>query len=272
MLAIIVAQIVPFPPFANSATGRVSIAPHETLSQLTALATYLSAFYLTIAIYRQRNGGRHLIFALLSLGAAEASYGLLQYLAGWDRIFGYTKIVNVEMATGTYVNYDHFAGLMEMTLPFALAGVFYQYQKSARQDRTAMNRSRIVRVCEEFPTFFPWLFLVVLFLTAIVFSESRMGLVSAVFSALLVIVLIVTSGRQGAGALLLTLAILAPGISMVVWIGPEPIIARFEKLVQQNASVNENREAIWTDTLRLIGGHPSVGTGLGTFAIVYPSV
>jgi hypothetical protein len=202
LFAIILAQIVPFPLFANSATGPVSIAPYETLSQLTALATYLAAFYLTIAIYQQPNGGRHLIFALLSLGAAEASYGLLEYLAGWDR--------------------------MEMTLPFALAGVFYQYQKSARQDRTAMTRSRIVRVCEEFPSFFPWLFLVALFLTAIVFSESRMGLVSAVFSALLVIVLIVTSARPGAGALWLTFAILAPALSMVVWIGPwRPPMGRY---------------------------------------------
>jgi O-antigen ligase len=30
--------------------------------------------------------------------------------------------------------------------------------------------------------------------------------------------------------------------------------------------------AIWKDTLNLIGTHPWMGTGLGTFAVVYPSV
>jgi O-antigen ligase len=70
----------------------------------------------------------------------------------------------------------------------------------------------------------------------------------------------------------LTLAFLTAGMCMAVWIGPEPVIARFETLGQQHATPAGNRWAIWKDTVRLIDGHPWSGTGLGTFSAAYPAV
>ena len=61
-------------------------------------------------------------------------------------------------------------------------------------------------------------------------------------------------------------------LAMVIWIGPGPVIARFERLIQRSTSARESRVAIWKDTLHLIGEHPWAGTGLGTFANVYPAV
>ena len=112
LLLFILLQVVHVPGLAISMHGRASAAPYETLSQLTALAAHCSAFLLAIAICRFQNGSRHLISALLVLGAVEACFGLVQFLTGYAQIFGYTKTINIGMATGTYINYDHFAGLM----------------------------------------------------------------------------------------------------------------------------------------------------------------
>jgi O-antigen ligase len=272
LVAIIVLQIVHLPVFANSMHGRVSAAPFETLSHLTALATYFSAFFMTITICRRPNGSKILISALLGLGAMEACFGLVQFLTGYPQIFGYTKTINLEMATGTFINYDHFAGLMEMILPFALAGAFYQLSIIKGQDRQKLDQQGTFLSREELAKLAMWIFLSTLLLVALVFSESRMGLVAAILSALSMITLMLTSGAKRASAFLLPLAFLAPALSMIFWIGPEPVIARFEKLVKQSASVPDSRMAIWRDTLNLIGMHPWAGTGLGTFAVVYPSV
>jgi hypothetical protein len=80
LLVLILLQVVHLPVFANSMRGRVSAAAFETLSQLTALAAYFSAFFMAITICLRPNGSRLLISALLGLGAVEAAFGLVQFL------------------------------------------------------------------------------------------------------------------------------------------------------------------------------------------------
>jgi O-antigen ligase len=259
-------------PLDGAMLIRISIAPYETLSHLLLLVTYLAAFYLTLVVCWRNQGGRRLVFALLGLGTFEVCYGLFQYLTGWQQIFSYTKTTNVEMATGTYINYDHFAGLLEMILPFALACAYDQFQNILPPHAHPKRRLRSLFARVEAQKLVLWLFLAAIFFVAIVFSESRMGLVSAIVSAFLIVILIVTSGWQKRSAGILLLAFLAAGMSLAAWIGPEPVIARFEALGQQNTTPAENRWAIWKDTLRLTEAHPWLGTGLGTFSAAYPSV
>jgi O-antigen ligase len=259
-------------PLAGASFRGISVAPYETLSSFLVLVTYLAAFYLTVVVSRQPNGGRRLMFMLVGLGTFEACYGLFQYLTGWQEIFSYTKTVNLEMATGTYINYDHFAGLLEMTLPFALACACDQYQKIPAPHADIRRRFRILLGREETQKLVLWSLLAIVFFVAIVFSESRMGLISATVSALLLFILVATSGWQRMSVGVWILAFLAAGMSMIVWIGPEPVIARFETLGQNYTTPADSRWAIWKDTLGLVEKHPWVGTGLGTFSVAYPSV
>ena len=275
LVAFVLVQWVHLPGSRNSLDAAsfsgISIAPYQTLSQLLALVAYLAAFYLTVAVVRQPNGGRRVVFALLGLGMFEACYGLFQYLTGWQQIFTYAKTINLEMATGTYINYDHFAGLLEMIFPFALACAYDQFQRIPASHR-GMGRLLGVWGREESHKLILWLFLAIVFLAAIAFSESRMGLISAIVSALLLAILVGTTRRRRISAGVLTLAFLVAGLCMVVWIGPEPVIARFETLDRHHAGPARDRWAIWKDTAQLIGGHPWLGTGLGTFSVAYPSV
>jgi hypothetical protein len=60
----------------------------------------------------------------------EAFYGLIQYLTDWQQIFTYVKKFDLEEATGTYINRNHYAGLLEMILPFSLALLFFTNMRS----------------------------------------------------------------------------------------------------------------------------------------------
>ncbi len=282
LVCLVVLQITPLPAFvvqlfhhASNPLGRtsfatISIAPYETASHLVTLLTYLAAFYLTVVICQRPNGSRHLIFALLALGTFEACYGLFQYLTGWQHIFTYVKKDNLERATGTYINPNHYAGLLEMVLPFALALTFYQFGKIPKARPEIAHRMRNLFSHEEFQKFLLWLFLAVILFVALVFSRSRMGIVSTVVSMVLLFALIATSRLQRINTALLAILFLSAGIWMVVWIGPEPVIARFETLGQEYAATG--RWPIWQDTLQLIRQHPWLGSGFGTFGFAFPSV
>jgi O-antigen ligase len=284
LAALVLLQIAPLPAsvvqlfhhtgnqLSGASFASISIAPYETLSHLIILLTYMAAFYLTLVICQRPNSCRHLIFALLALGTFEACYGLLQYLTRWQQIFTYVKKYDLEEATGTYINRNHYAGLLEMILPFALALAFYQFGKIPKTLAGTEDRMRSFFSHEEFQKFLLCLFLAIVLFVGLVFSRSRMGIVSAVVSTLLLFTLIATSGRRRVNAALLAIVFLSAGIWMVVWIGPEPVIARFGALGQEYPGSGQSRWGIWQDTLQLIRQHPWLGSGLGTFAIAYPSV
>src|SRR6266576_5674983 len=132
LVAFVLLQVCPLPVALAPLFGRapddlvgeshftVSMAQYQTVSHLLLLVTYLVAFFLTLVLCRDPNAKRRLVFAIVSLGVFEALYGMIQYLTGWQQIFTYVKKYYLEEATGTYINRNHFAGFLEMILPFAV--------------------------------------------------------------------------------------------------------------------------------------------------------
>src|SRR3989442_8097963 len=128
LLALVLLQVCPLPISLAPLLGRswadlpggshftVSMAPHQTVSHLLLLVTYLTVFFLTLVLCRYHKAKKRLVFALVSLAVFEALYGLIQYLTGWQQIFTYVKKYYLEEATGTYINRNHFAGFLEMIL------------------------------------------------------------------------------------------------------------------------------------------------------------
>jgi O-antigen ligase len=65
---------------------------------------------------------------------------------------------------------------------------------------------------------------------------------------------------------------MACGIILVVWMGAGPAVGRFGMISEEYTSVDESRWSLWKDTARLIGGHPLLGSGLGTFPVAFTRV
>ena len=97
----------------------ISLIPTMTeatwLALLPPLAVFLAAIHLT---------GQHLLrLALVFLGiaTAEALLGLIQYGDGPNSVFRFGNTLMGDSASGTYINRNHLAGLLEMALPVCLA-------------------------------------------------------------------------------------------------------------------------------------------------------
>src|SRR5437867_9730815 len=89
----------------------LSVQPTVTLEHLLRVVAYLTVFLLVRELtWRTSSRPWLLTFPILAVTGFEAALGLAQALSG----------AADAMAKGTYVNRNHFAGLISMALPFAV--------------------------------------------------------------------------------------------------------------------------------------------------------
>jgi len=253
------------PYFSN-----LSIAPYNTRIHLILLVCCAAVFFFARMLGQDRASRRRLVMWLVALGTFEALYGLVQYLTGWQRIFGYVKKYNLEEATGTYINRNHFAGFLELVIPFGVALVLYENAKLPRKVVPGRN-ARIKRVLggRKLSRIGMWLLAATVMVAGLLFSLSRMGIIAAVAS---LAVMAAFSGFQRKAGLWFAAGIMACGIILVLWMGAGPVLGRFGTISEEYTSADESRWSLWKDTARMIGGHPLLGSGLGTFPVAFTRV
>ncbi len=284
LTALALLQLCPLPAgFLSRFAGRanytgacfsaLSFAPYDSRNGLLILLTCFVAFFLAYVVSQDRSRKQRLIFALVALGVAEAFYGLAQYLMNVQKIFWFTKKYDLEEATGTYINRNHFAGFLEMVLPFAVCLAMYEGEKllARRKHGSGHAKKLTAKLTSDVKTqaVILWLAVAVVLMAAIVFSRSRMGLLAA--SASLLVVFGLKMLQRKALPAVLGVAFVALSLCLAGWIGLRPALSRFETLGQE-FSGDQSRLSMWPGTLKLIAEHPLVGTGLGTFPVVYTEV
>src|SRR6266705_1168228 len=284
LVALVLLQVSPLPVSRAPLFGRghdnllgeshfvVSMARYQTVSHFLLLITYLTAFFLTLVLCRDRNAKRRLVFALVSLGVFEALYGLIQYLTGWQQIFTYVKKYYLEEATGTYINRNHFAGFLEMILPFAVVLALRWAVPLFKNTSSGTAALRKIASRTELLSLVLLLFLATLLFVALVLSRSRMGIISILVSLVAILALAGTASMPARTRVAVATLFFLGVLGLIVWIGIDPVMSRFETLGREYNFSGQNRISIWRDTLGLIRHHPLLGTGLGSFSVVYPSV
>jgi O-antigen ligase len=247
----------------GSTWGALSIYPYATLLGFFKVLAYLGVFVLAVQLFDSGTRKSVLVTALIALGCFEAGYGILQHLLSWNKIFGVTDPYDLEVAIGTYINRNHFAGLMDLTFPLAFASAFYSYQLwSDPRHRAASARSG-----GESPLWFRivfYLFLAVMMVIGVVYSFSRGGILSVSFTLIaLSILTLLKVRRKSWGFLIAGLATLALGFTL--WIGVGRVVHRFVDMSQAGYVGSQRRSMIWSDTVQLFRSNPILGTGLGTY-------
>ena len=256
-------------PWANS---HLSIEPFSTRAHILILLSCFVAFYFAQIARKDRDRTMRLIAAFLVLGTFEALYGSVQYLGGWQKIFFYAKQFDLEEATGTYINRNHYAGMLEMILPFSLALLFFEYGKLRRTGSAAAGTIKQLPTRQTLQKLVLCLSIAVVLFAGLLFSRSRMGIVAGSASLLVIFALAGASRFQERMGILLSLLFVAISICLAIWIGPGPIVERFADVQQEFSKSEQSRLSIWRDARTLARQDPIFGTGLGTFPVAYTAV
>ncbi len=240
------------------------------LKWMAYAAVFLLASTFVPAAAKRANWIGILAAAVVAVGFFEAVYGLYQYMNRSDYLLWFRKKYYADCVTGTYVNRNHFAGLINLCTPVS-AGLLSVSLDSWRRlphfrslDACGISSARSL--------FLYFLFLgMVVMVLSLIFSMSRMGQFSlvtgAAFFALLHLAGAVKRKRNRSRTMLLVLAvILSSGALWGGWKGLRPVEDRWQTL----AGSYDDRSLVWQSTLKLFRDFRLTGTGLGTYELAYP--
>jgi len=234
--------------FVPSRPALITLLPPDSLRWALTLAG-LVAVFLAAHVTLRRAPERCWLAAvpLLVLGGLQAALGLAQvYLASQP------------LATGTYVNRNHYAGLLEMALPFAVMGGVAVLKGRRRARRLTVRRALAASALFA---------LGALMLAAIIHSLSRGGFSFALVS-LAVMGGVALAGPGGAygwkrrGAVGV---IGAAAAAAFLFLPTDPLIYRFGALAATEEISADVRVQIWEDTVELVRDYPLAGVGLGGY-------
>lgn len=152
-------------------------------------------------------------------------------------------------ASGTYPNRNHFAGLLEMALPIAVAAAVAFWRGPNKRWWGAAGMAAVAG----------------LFLVGTVISLSRMGFLAAL-GGLFVLGVLLLGGRRRLAAAAFVGALLF--IAFLV-LPTNEWIARFADIAQTEDISADSRAQIWRDTLPLIRDFWLTGTGMGGYQTAF---
>ena len=233
----------------------LSVHPEATLDFALRLAAYAAVFWIVRGLgSRFAANGCTAAAPIVIVAAAQAGIALLQSLAG-------------EPATGSYVNRNHLAGLLEMALPFAAVPALFLVARlgarPARSDNPASAGKRRART--ELMRGAPAVAATLVILVAILTTRSRGGL-AATLLALLVMGLAAlrhTRLRSKKWLLGATLPVLLA--AAFLYLPSENLVQRYAHLFGKEALRREGRVLLWSETLDLIAAYPLAGCGFGAY-------
>ena len=263
-------QVLPLFPMATGST--ISTDPLETIRFVFKLLAFISAGELLLRFTSTRARFVTLVYVVIGVGVASASFGLLRQFTQTEGSF-LLRGLTAGTGYGQFINVNHFAFLMEMTLG-VLAGRIAGKGIDSRRRPMAWALALLV-----------W--------TALVLTNSRGGVISMV-SLMLFIAFVTVNDRSGRKAnhfsprrlswvfdssrrilrSAVALVVLALILTVaVVWVGGDSVVSRMETVsgeVSFDTTDKIRRIEIWRATLSLIKDHPIAGVGFGGYWTAIP--
>jgi O-antigen ligase len=177
-------------------------------------------------------------------GVLYAFFALLQQLHSNGKIFWvHSPQFTSGLIYGSYVNHNHYAGLMEMLVPIPLVLSMGHIFNGAKRALAG--------------------FCAVLMATTIFLSGSRGGMLAFVLEILLFAAL-AFGKKRSLRAALGSMAVCASILTLLVFVGNGQVLGRLGDLAPGI------RWDITKDCVRIFSHRPVLGWGLGTFPTIYP--
>ncbi len=252
-------------PLHRSPLAKISINPQATLTAMLLFAVYIATFILALQIGCSRHRAGQFFAFMAVVGLVYSAYGLLMHLGGYDLVLGWKRWAYQDSVTSTFVNRNHFASWVGLTLLCSVA-VFANGLPQIYRPRSLSQLGELVSVLLERRGYL--LLSLLLCGAALVLTQSRAGNFSTLLALLVLLGLLRKAGgrrHSGNGGIdgYLGLALMLGMAAVVVAVGGDTI-ARIGE-----ASLSDGRGDAFKITLQGISQTPLQGHGMGAFADVF---
>jgi len=221
----------------------ISVSPAATQIEFFKILSYGLITFITVNIIKTKEQIIRILTAISITGFIIALFGIIQKFTWNGMIYWIQPVPEGVVAFGPFVNKNHFAGFMELTIPITAAFVF------------------ISRKIEKKVLFS---FMATAMLLALFLSLSRAGILSF-FSALAILFLIVFSRRHLKKYLLYILPAILVICIGIFFIARVPLVERFSTAHEAFYL----RAGIYKDIFHMFMDFPVFGIGAGAFGKVF---
>jgi O-antigen ligase len=239
----------------------LSIDPHASFVFWLKNCAYALAFVLTLLLVHGRTRLAWLCGAIVASGLLQAFYGSFMHLARIDfEVLG-MPIHHSSEASGGYVNRNHLAGLLEMTLAMGIGLMVAQLEDRPRRSWSEFFKDTATLLLSGKAML---RLVLVIMVVALVMTRSRMGN-TAFFASLLVAggLALALSRHAPRGTVLLISSLIVIDIALIgTWFGVERTVQRIAETTVQNV---ESRGEPSQHAVKILEDYPVFGTGGGTF-------
>jgi O-antigen ligase len=276
LLAWMACQVVPLPmslvrllsPFrwqalvaARAATGHsptqwaaLSLAPAASIERLLDVLPSMAAFIAARQMGLWLRDRMWIAVAPIVVVAwAESVLGLTQFYS--MRGSG----LNAGSATGTYVNRNHFAGLLELAFPLALMWSISLWRRAPARSEQSWNLALQAALL---------LGMGACLLGGIVVSLSRMGFLSTLLAAGITLLVLLASARYPKTEWRVTWKWIIPfalPVAILLFLPTRELSLRLADITASMKVQTDNRADIWRDTLQMVPAYKWTGSGLGAY-------
>lgn len=217
---------------------------------LILMINYIVIFYLVVHLIQTRDQSHQIIAVITGTAAFLAVFGLFKW-AGVNP-FPWWEYGGAAYGTygleSTFGHYNHLAGYMEMAIPLAL-GLFL----------TGLKKQHSVLMA----------ILAILLFLSLIFSLSRGGWIGSMVGLLFFAVFLPSHGRFKKRFVSITLI---AGFFLIAFIvlSHTSTVERIITLEQKTEiSTFQHRIRVWEGVIEMIKVHPLLGTGPGTFSLIF---
>ena len=225
---------------------------HVTYTHILLYAAYgMIAFVVTQSL-RRSSQFEDLAKVVTGYGAIVAALAVLQGIAPNGRLLWIWPSAQGGWIYGSYVNHNHYAGLMELLTPFPIVLAVTRFSDG--------NRRLVVAG------------IAALMAASIFLSGSRGGMLAFGAEMIVLAVLLLRSRQGNWKNALMVGGVLLLVIGFLVWLGGNDLTQRLVSIHAETRTeiTGGMRVDIDRDGLRMFLKRPILGWGLGTFPIVYP--
>ena len=238
--------------FLLYAVARCQIVPVEYAGrqQLVRVLVYGALFFLALNNLNRRHSAWLTSLTIISAGFVLALLAVFQFASKNPLVLGVPKLGQyLGRASGTFMNPNHMAAFLCMTVPLALA-------------YTVMGRlSAIVRVLLAYSA--------VVMLAGIAVSVSRGGIVTAAIAMIVFCGVLLAQREFWKPALVLLCFLTLLGVCAATQF--DSVQKRFDE-VYKHDTIGDERPLYWKGAWQLFLRKPAWGIGPGHFDVEFPSV
>mgnify|MGYP000011705482 FL=1 len=242
-----------------------SMARHDLYLDFLQTVGLCSFFALTLMLLNSRARITAAIWVVILAGGFQAVYGSLMVMSGLELGFFSKKIAYLGKATGTFVNRNHLAGYLEMSLAL---GIGFLLASSTRYYGDWQQRLRQFIEMLLSPKVIMRLTLAIMVI-GLVMTRSRMGN-SAFFASLMIaggLALLLMKNKSRSTTILLSSLLIIDIAIVGMFFGVEKVAER----LQGSSIEKESRDEVSRDTFNMWLDNPILGTGAGSYKYTYPN-